>query len=102
VDNTFREVASYSGGNWTATSIDNWGHASDFVELAIPRSSLSSAIGVVSWMITEKDLFESSYAGLYAGNFADGYAMELPLTKYLRVDFASPNAPTDAGNEITP
>lgn len=74
--------------------------AGDYVELAIPRALLGGApaIGVVTWMINEKPDFEGSFAGLYEDNFADGYGPALPLTKYLRVDFAAGAAPNDPGN----
>lgn len=73
----------------------------DFVELAIPRLLLGSnaTIGIVTWMIDEKPNFEGSFAGLYADNFADGYNAQLPLAKYLRVDFASARVPTDPANQ---
>ncbi len=98
---TFREVSTYDGSAWVATTIDAWGHAADFVELAIPRSQFPSAatIGLVTWMINETDLAESSYAGLYTGNFVDGPAQTLPLTKYMTIDFASPRSPNDPSNE---
>jgi hypothetical protein len=71
--------------------------AGDFVELAIPRVLLggADAVGLVTWMINEKPLFEGNFAGLYAGNFTDGYSEELPLTRYLRIDFTSPLPPND-------
>lgn len=89
------------GGTWTtsATTLPS-AHTGSYVELAIPRSVLgtSATIGVVTWMINEKPTFEGSFAGLYAGNFTDGYAASLPITKYLQIDFASPRAPNDAAN----
>ena len=36
-----------------------------------------------------------AYAGLYADNFSDGYAMNLALTAYLQADFTSPRTPND-------
>ena len=55
-------------------------------------------IGIVTWMINEKPNFEGSFAGLFADNFADGYNAQLPLTKYLRIDFTSARVPNDPAN----
>ena len=49
-------------------------------------------------MINEKALAEGSYAGIYKGNFTDGYAANLTLTRYLHADFTSPRVPTDPAN----
>ena len=98
-DGSFHEVATYNGTTWVPTAVGQAGHATDVVELSIPRANLGAGpIGVVTWMINEKDLAEASYAGLYAGNFTDGYAANLALTKYLRVDFDAPQAPIDPTN----
>ncbi|MBA3452796.1 MAG: hypothetical protein H0T42_06885 [Deltaproteobacteria bacterium] len=56
----------------------------------------------MAWMINEQDQVESSYAGLYPASFTDGYATALPITRYLRADFASPRPPSHAVNEIAP
>jgi hypothetical protein len=70
------------------------------VELAIPLSSIGAGrtIGIVTWMINEKQLAEGTYAGLYADNFTDGYAMNTQLTAFLRADLVAPNAPNDPAN----
>lgn len=88
-------------GTYTELATPTADQAGTFVELAIPRVLLGGAttIGVVTWMINEKPDFEGSFAGLYPGNFADGYAATLPLTKYLRIDFASDAAPNDPANQ---
>ena len=94
------EVAS--GGMWsTQGTAPNVARGGNFVEMAIPRAVIGNAqsIGLVSWMINEKALAEGSYAGLYDGNFADGYGANLQLTKYLRVDFTSTTQPNDPANQ---
>jgi hypothetical protein len=90
-----------ANGTYTMIATPTSGHAGAFVELAVPRALLgtSQAIGVVTWMINEKPDFEGSFAGLYAGNFADGYNAQLPLTHYLRIDFTATRVPNDPANE---
>ncbi|MBS1121360.1 MAG: hypothetical protein H6Q90_3588 [Deltaproteobacteria bacterium] len=97
-DGTFASI-EHRAADDTYTTIDTPTSAQSgtFVELAIPRTLLGGAtsIGVVTWMINEKPTFEGNFAGLYPDNFADGYSATLPLTRYLRVDFASPAQPND-------
>jgi hypothetical protein len=85
---------------YTTLATPTAAQAGDFVELAIPRVLLGGAetIGLVTWMINEKPDFEGNFAGLYADNFTDCYGEQLPLTRYLRVDFASSRAPNDPAN----
>ncbi len=94
----FASIEAWQGTGWatSATALVT-GQAADFVELAIPRSLFAGApvVGVTAWMINEKPGVESSYAGLYAGNFADGYAANLVLTRYLAADFAGTAPPAD-------
>jgi len=100
--NETQDVSRYNGTAWAVEAgVGTFASSGDYMELAIPRSALNGAttIGIVTWMITEKDLFESAYAGIYAGNFTDGYDMAKPITKYLRVDFTSPLGPNDPMNE---
>jgi hypothetical protein len=89
-----------SDDTYTTVATPQAEQSGDYVELAIPRLLLGGAqtIGIVTWMINEKPNFEGSFAGLYTGNFTDGYSAALPLTKYLRVDFASPLPPSDPAN----
>jgi len=101
-DGTFHSLERYQAPSWTAdATVVPAAQAGTYVELAIPRSVLGSAttIGLVTWMINEKQSFEGSFAGLYAGNFTDGYAMALPITTYLKIDFAAARAPNDAANQ---
>lgn len=101
-DGTYSSIEQHDAGTWSSVVTGlTAARTGDFLEIAIPRSLLgtSSTLGVVTWMINERGFAESSWAGLYDGNFADGYATSLAITKYLRVDFTSPNAPNDPGNE---
>ena len=100
-DTTFQEIDGYAAATWTMAAPLTSARSGDFVELGIPRSLLGGAtsVGLVTWMINEKPSFEGSYAGLYAANFTDGYAATLPLTHYLRVDFASMSSPNAGANQ---
>ena len=104
-DGTLASLRSYSTGAWgDATATLGAAQQQTFVELAIPRSLLgaSTALGVVAFMVNEKDLAEGTYAGLYAGSFTDGYSPAMPVTRYLRLDLDVVEAPNTAANEITP
>lgn len=101
-DTTLATIERHAGGGtWTTSpTAPITGHAGNFVELAIPRSVLgaSTQLGIVAFMINEKPQFEGSFAGLFAGNFTDGYAATLPLTKFLRADLTAARAPNDPAN----
>lgn len=101
-DNSFGSIQQFTAGAWSMAQMLTFARTgtNDFVELAIPRSlfASASAVGVVTWMINETSLAEGTFAGLYNGNFTDGYAVNGALTKYLHVDFASMNAPNDPSN----
>lgn len=101
-DASLASIEQHASGAWTTVgTAPSAAQAGTFVELAIPRSVLgtSTQIGVVTWMINEKNLVESSYAGLYPANFIDGYAANLVVTKYLRIDFDSPRSPNNPANQ---
>lgn len=102
-DGTFASLEQHgAGGAWsTVATTVNAARNGDYLEVAIPRAALgaSTKLGVVTWMINEKNMAEGSYAGLYTGNFTDGYAVNLALTKYLIVDLASTATPNDPANE---
>ena len=105
VDGTLASLRSYGTGSWgDAAATLGAAQQQTFVELAIPRALLgaSTTLGVVTFMINEKALAEGTYAGLYAGSFTDGYSPAMPVTKYLRLDLAVPEAPNAAAHEITP
>jgi hypothetical protein len=98
VDGTLTSLQHVDTGTWTtATPAPSVAQAGTFVEMAIPLSSIGSpaTLGIVTWMVNEKMLAEGSYAGLYAGNFTDGYAANLTLTAYAVADFSSSRAPND-------
>ncbi|HEY4240359.1 MAG TPA: hypothetical protein VGM88_11110 [Kofleriaceae bacterium] len=100
-DGTFFDVQQYDGANWgAATAVVAVARAGNFVELQIPRSLVgANSAGILTYMLNETPFAEASYAGIYADNFADGYAPALPVTKYLRADFTSPLAPNDPANQ---
>lgn len=100
-DELLLSLKAYNGATWTDGTAPPAARAGTFVEIAIPRATLgtSTQLGVVSWMINEKANVESSYAGLYANNFIDGYAANLALTKFLRIDLLSPRDPNDPANQ---
>lgn len=94
----FTTLEHADAGDWvTATPAPSVAQADTFVELAIPLSSIGSPtkLGLVTWMINEKNLVEGTYAGLYADNFTDGYHETLALTAYLEIDLASSRLPND-------
>ena len=100
-DATLLTLKQFGGATWADhATVPPASRGGSFVEMAIPRAVLgaSTTMNVVAWMINEKQNVESSYAGLYAGNFTDGYAANLALTKFLKIDFAARRDPNDAAN----
>ena len=101
-DATLLSLKTFGGATWTDGAAPPAARGGSFVEIAIPRATIGNGdrVDIVAWMINEKNGVEGSYAGLYSGNFTDGYAMNLALTKYLKIDFTSerdPNAPSNQG-----
>ena len=99
-DATFSSLEMWDGAHWVASSTaPNTGHSGQYVELSIPRSALGSPgkLGVATWMINEENLAEGTFAGIYTGNFTDGY--DADVTRYLKIDFASSRVPNDPANE---
>jgi hypothetical protein len=102
VDGTFASLEHASTGTWsTASPAPTTAQAGTFVELSIPLSAIGagSSLDLVTYMINEKALAEGTFAGLYAGNFTDGYAMNMQLTAYLHADFTSARVPNDDANK---
>ncbi len=100
-DATFSSLEMYDGATWTtAATAPLAAHGGQYMEMSIPRAALGdpSTLGIVTWMINEGANIESSYAGLYADNFTDGYAISLRLTKYLKADFSATRVPNDPAN----
>lgn len=89
---------------WTTltTTVERM-RSGNFVEFKVPRATLGAAttFGLVSYMINERATVESTYGGLYSGNFTDGYAALKNLTKYLSADTLSPASP-NAASRIKP
>jgi hypothetical protein len=95
-------LKQYTGSAWAeSASAPSAARGGTFVEFALPRNVIGNGnVNIVTWMINEQNGAESSYAGLYAGNFTDGYAANLALSKFLKIDFAAlrdPNAPANEG-----
>lgn len=105
-DGTLASIERYDTGTktWSTAATPQYAQHGTFVELAFPRSLVagSTEVGLVTYMINEGNLIESSYAGLYAANFMDGYATDLILTRYLRADFTASRQPDDPDNEAPP
>ena len=100
-DGTLLTLKQLVGGVWTdSATVPPASRGGSFVEMALPRATLgaSTSMSVVAWMINEKANVESSYAGLYANNFTDGYAANLALTKFLKIDFTAQRDPNDGAN----
>lgn len=100
-DATLLSLKTFSGAMWMEGTAPQASRGGSFVEFAIPRSVIvtSDRVDLVAWMINEKNGAESSYAGIYAGNFTDGYAPNLALTKFLKIDFTSMRDPNDPANQ---
>ncbi|RMH43159.1 MAG: hypothetical protein D6689_05975, partial [Deltaproteobacteria bacterium] len=100
--NDFQQLQRFDGTAWVDTGVvPATFQAGTFVETAIPRSAVG-AIGsanITALMINETPLAEWAYAGLYDGNFTDGYydaaVSPIPMTSFLSADFASPAPPND-------
>ena len=100
-DATLLSLKTFSNNTWMEGTAPQAARAGSFVEFAIPRSVIvpTDRVDVVTWMINEKNGAEGSYAGIYTGNFTDGYAANLALTKFLKIDFTSARDPNDPANQ---
>ncbi len=100
-DNTLTSLQMWNGSAWVATTTTPTGvQSSGYFEMAIPRAAIGSpaTLGIATWMINEGSTVESTYAGLYTGNFIDGY--DANISKYLEVDFAAARVPNDPANRL--
>ncbi len=103
--NDFQDLQAYSAGAWSpvTTTLDAF-QSGTFMEVAIARTALGdpAKLGITLLMVNETNLSEGAYAGLYTGNFTDGYydaaAANIPLTAYFEADFASAASPNDLAN----
>lgn len=98
-DGTFTTLERYdtaSSTSWsTYAPAPQTATGGTYLEIAISLAQLGAGtqVGVVTWMINEKNGVESSYAGIYMDNFIDGYAADLQLTKFLPADFTAVTPP---------
>jgi len=101
-DRTLLSLKKFNGATWADEStVPEAANIASYVELAVPRAAIGTTakLGIVTWMINEKQNAEGTYAGMYPGNFTDGYHASLQLTKFLKVDFASNKDPNDPANQ---
>jgi hypothetical protein len=98
VDDSFSTLEKYAAG-WSTVTTAGVTHArtGNFVEFRIPLAAVGSpaAVSLVTFMMNEVGGAEACFAGLYSGNFTDGYHATLNITKWLYADFATPLAPND-------
>ena len=101
-DATLLTLKKFNGATWAdETTVPPAARGGSYVEIAVPRAAIGATpkLGIVTWMINEKPNAEGTYAGIYPGNFTDGYHANLQLTKYLKVDFSSNKDPNAAANQ---
>jgi hypothetical protein len=105
-DNLDTAIKQWDGSSWAfATSTVTKSRLGAYVEIKIPRAQVggTTQLGLVTFMMNETALAEGTYAGLYSGNFVDGYSPSSAptlLTKYLLIDTSS--APPNATSRIKP
>ncbi len=97
-DGTVNSLESYDGVNWATSTSPVVAQGVSFFEMSIPRSALGSptTIGISAWMINEQNLAEATFAGLFTGNFVDGY--NPAITKYLEIELDGERVPNDPAN----
>jgi len=98
VNGTLTSLERANTGNWvTASPAPATAQAGTFAELAIPLSSIGAGttLGIVTYMINEKMFSEGTFAGLFADNFVDGYAVNMTLTRSYPADLTSARAPAE-------
>lgn len=96
VNGTLTSLEHAENGGWvTAPPAPTVAQAGTFVELGVPLSAIGAGttVGIVTYMINEKMFSEGTYAGLFADNFTEGYAVNMVLTRTLTADFTSAFAP---------
>lgn len=97
-DGTVSSLESYDGVNWATSTSPVVAQGTGFFEMSISRAALGSptTIGVAAWMINEQNLAEATFAGLFPGNFVDGY--NPAVTKYLEIELDGERVPNDPAN----
>ncbi len=97
-DGTVNSLESYDGVNWATSTSPVTAQGTSFFEMSISRAALGSptTIRLAAWMINEQNLAEATFAGLYTGNFVDGF--NPAVTKYLEVDLDGERVPNDPAN----
>ena len=95
------DLKAWDGAAWqpAAAALDS-ARAGTVIEAAIPLEALGdpTELGLLLLWINEADFLESAYGGLYADSFTDGYHATVPVSRYLAIDFAAPQAPNDPAN----
>lgn len=99
-DNSFAtlEKWDFPTKKWTThTATVDRARTANFVEFRVARATFASTtIGLASFMVNEQPTLESTFAGLYAGTFTDGYSALGSITKYLHADMLAPATPNAA------
>lgn len=97
IDGTFSSVEGYSGGVWSTVGAVTAARAGDRVELSVPWSLFGDpqTASLTSFLLNEVAFGEAAFAGLYTDNFSDGYHAQIPITRWLAIDRASPLSPND-------
>lgn len=97
-DGTVNSLESYDGVTWATSTSPVTAQGTGYFEMSISRAALGSptTIGLVAYMINEQNLGEATFAGLFSGNFVDGY--NPAITKYLEVELDGERVPNDPAN----
>lgn len=97
-DGTVSSLESYDGVTWATTTTPIVAQGTAFFEMSISRATLGSptTIKLATWMINEQNLAEATFAGIYPGNFVDGY--NVAITKYLQIELDGARVPNDPAN----
>lgn len=97
-DGTVNSLESYDGVTWATTTSPVSAQGTSFFEMSISRATLGSptAIRLIAYMINEQNLGEATFAGMFSGNFVDGY--NPAITKHLEIDLDGERVPNDPAN----
>ena len=100
----FSTLEVHGATGWTtATAAVSRKKKGSFVEFELPLAALGittpTQLGVLTYWINETAFVESTFGGLFAGSFADGYSSasaSKAIGAYLLADFATAAAPNDS------